>query len=184
MSSPFPTSEVFSLLWRFPGSLAESIFVATLLGTTFHRSRLLNPKSNLLAKKIDVLERWQREWIEWHERHASPDNDNCVFGELPDNDIPTSESSSNEGKEKEDVHSDEGELLRCCGTDRPKRALPLVIEASNTEYITIDDYVSALHPWLMGLRKDIIQADNLLGDRKAKEYEHLVFLHGPTSTTS
>lgn len=50
---------------------------------------------------------------------------------------------------------------------------PLVIEASNTEYTTIHDYVSALHPWLMGLRQDITRADNMMGDKKPDEYEHL-----------
>ncbi|KAK2780319.1 hypothetical protein CKAH01_00263 [Colletotrichum kahawae] len=83
------------------------------------------------------------------------------------------EGSSSEGEEEEDDDY-EGELLHCCDTDRPKRALPLVIEASNTEYITIHDYVSAPHPWLLGLRLDFKRADNMLGNRKPEEYQHLV----------
>ncbi|KAF4836348.1 hypothetical protein CGCTS75_v001999 [Colletotrichum tropicale] len=87
----------------------------------------------------------------WHLRHASPDDDYCVYGELLDDLLYGSECSSSEGAEENDG-GDEGELLRCCDTDRPKRALPFVIEASNTESITIHDYISALHPWPIGLR--------------------------------
>ncbi|EQB46308.1 hypothetical protein CGLO_14649 [Colletotrichum gloeosporioides Cg-14] len=53
-------------------------------------------------------------------------------------------------------------------------ALPLGIEASNMEYVTIHNSVSVLQPWLMGLRQDTTRADNMMGDRKPEEYEHLV----------
>ncbi|KAJ0311674.1 hypothetical protein Brms1b_008120 [Colletotrichum noveboracense] len=102
-----------------------------------------------------------------------PDDDDCVYGELLDDLHYESECSSSEGDEEDD-DGDEGELLRCSDTDRPKQALPLVIETSNIECITINDYVSALHPWLMDLRQDITRADNMLGDRKPEEYEHLM----------
>ncbi|GKT59086.1 hypothetical protein ColTof4_12622 [Colletotrichum tofieldiae] len=196
MPSPVPSPGALTLLWRLQGPLAESIFIVWSWDTqdpprepfvtwdltgniawhAISQESLAEPKIKSISVHVDVLERWQREWTEWHKRHASPDDDNCIFGELPDNDLYKSEGSSSEGEEEEydGDDSDEGELLRCCNTDRPKRALPLVMEASNTEYITIHDYVSALHPWLMGLRQDITRADNLLGDRKPKEYEHLV----------
>ncbi|KAK1847554.1 hypothetical protein CCHR01_09833 [Colletotrichum chrysophilum] len=133
---------------------------------------LTEPKIKTISVHVDVLKRWQGEWIQWNLQHASPDDDDddCVYGELLDELLHESECSSSEG----DDDSNEGELLRCCATDRPKRALLLVIETSNTEYITIYDYVSALHLWLMGTRQDITRADNMIGDRKPEEYEHLV----------
>ncbi|KXH46142.1 hypothetical protein CSAL01_13154 [Colletotrichum salicis] len=42
------------------------------------------------------------------------------------------------------------------------------------KYITIHDYVSALHPWLMELRQDIARADNLMGERTPEESESLL----------
>ncbi|KAF4482279.1 hypothetical protein CGGC5_v009480 [Colletotrichum fructicola Nara gc5] len=134
---------------------------------------LTEPKIKTISFHADVSKRWQGEWIEWHLRHASPDDDDCVYGELLDDLHYESECSSSEGDEEDD-DGDEGELLRCSDTDRPKQALPLVIETSNIECITINDYVSALHPWLMDLRQDITRADNMLGDRKPEEYEHLM----------
>ncbi|KAF4847016.1 hypothetical protein CGCSCA4_v005810 [Colletotrichum siamense] len=108
----------------------------------------------------------------WDTQDPPPGDDDCVYGELLDDLHYESECSSSEGDEEGD-NGREGELLRCCDTDRPKQALPLVIEASNMEYISIHDYESALHPWLMGLRQEITRADNMLGDRKPEEYEHL-----------
>ncbi|KAK7959852.1 uncharacterized protein PG986_004706 [Apiospora aurea] len=51
--------------------------------------------------------------------------------------------------------------------DRPMKNWKLTVEpSSNTGaeagFVTVDDYLSALHPWLMDLRSTIICADNLL----------------------
>ncbi|KAL0939602.1 uncharacterized protein CTRU02_206212 [Colletotrichum truncatum] len=192
MPAPTPSSEALSLLWRLQGPLEESIFVVQNWDTrnpprepyatrdsagnlTWHaisQASLAEPKIKSISIHVDVLERWQREWIEWHERHASPEDDHCIFGELPDDELYKSEGDDEEDEDDDD--DSEGELLRCCDTERPKRALPLGIKASNMRYITIHDYISTLHPWLMGLREDIAKADNLLGDRKPEEYENLV----------
>ncbi|KAK8062194.1 hypothetical protein PG997_014291 [Apiospora hydei] len=51
--------------------------------------------------------------------------------------------------------------------DRPMKKWKLTVKpSSNTGaeagFVTVDDYVSALHPWLMDLRDTIIYADNVL----------------------
>ncbi|KAE9362847.1 hypothetical protein N431DRAFT_551065 [Stipitochalara longipes BDJ] len=56
-------------------------------------------------------------------------------------------------------------LLKCCGTDRPRgKAAKLVIkpDASERTFVTIHDYVSAVHPWLMERREDILGAIGLV----------------------
>ncbi|KAK3947062.1 hypothetical protein QBC32DRAFT_103023 [Pseudoneurospora amorphoporcata] len=60
---------------------------------------------------------------------------------------------------------DSGEeiLIRCCGEDRPlqyKQDPKLVVTAGSSEedFVTVRDFVSAIHPWLMGLRDDIFKA--------------------------
>ncbi|KAL0766059.1 hypothetical protein CaCOL14_011257 [Colletotrichum acutatum] len=117
---------------------------------TISQQPLSEPRIESISLHVDVLERWQRGWIKWHEQHASPDDDDCIYGELPgDDDVYHSEGSSSKGEEQDD-ENDDGELSYCCDTDRSKRGLPLVIEAFNKEYTTIHDYVSTLHPWLMG----------------------------------
>lgn len=41
---------------------------------------------------------------------------------------------------------------------------PLVVIASNGEYVTVNDYVTAVHPWLMGHREQILKARNVEED--------------------
>ena len=57
-------------------------------------------------------------------------------------------------------------LLRCCGGDRlRKKKVSLLVKASgNLGILTIHDYLSAVHPWLMGLREEILQASGDLLD--------------------
>ncbi|KAF0330905.1 hypothetical protein GQ607_001774 [Colletotrichum asianum] len=188
MLSPLASPQALRLSWRLQGPLSESLFVVrdwdaqdpphelfttqnltgNILWHAISQEALTEPRIKTTSVHADVSKRWQSEWIEWHFN-----DDDCVYGELLDDLHYESECSSSEGDEEND-DGDEGELLRCCDTDRPKQALSLVIEASNMEYITIHAYVSALHPWLMRLRQDITRADNMLGDRKPEEYEHLV----------
>lgn len=44
--------------------------------------------------------------------------------------------------------------------DVPPKFEPLVVTASE-EFVTVHDFVSAVHPWLMGLRQQILRAKNV-----------------------
>ncbi|KAF6841149.1 hypothetical protein CPLU01_00710 [Colletotrichum plurivorum] len=138
--------------------------------TSWHpvaQAPLTEPKVGSVTVRVDVLERWQDEWLKRHERHAHPDDKHNVFGEL------NAELYDESGEEDED--EDEGpQLLRCCNTDRPRKAPRLVVKPSSTEgYVTVRDYISTVHPWLLGQRKNIIQADNVWDDKKPVHYERL-----------
>lgn len=55
----------------------------------------------------------------------------------------------------------EGEhLLMCCGEKRPRgKAVSVAVKpAASHGFVTIHDYLSAVHPWLMSLREDILGA--------------------------
>lgn len=59
-------------------------------------------------------------------------------------------------------------LLRCCGTSRPNMYTPLVVRppsSSERQYITVHDYVSAVHPWLVAQWNDILSARNVCEGR-------------------
>ena len=73
-----------------------------------------------------------------------------LFSELPDK-----SDSDREGDWEPEQY-----LLRCCGGDRPrKKKKYLLLEASrNDGVLTIHDYLSVVHPRLMDLREDILQA--------------------------
>lgn len=46
----------------------------------------------------------------------------------------------------------------------PPEFEPLLVTASNGEYVTVHDYVVAVHPWLMALGDQILSARNVTGD--------------------
>lgn len=64
----------------------------------------------------------------------------CVFGEAEDGD-PL--------------------LLECYGDERPRPPPLLVVRASDTPYVTVHDYLFAVHLWLLGLRGQILAAMNV-----------------------
>lgn len=56
------------------------------------------------------------------------------------------------------------QLLRCCGLERPweRGKTELVIQATGgSGFVTIHDFISAVHPYLMARRGDILKAINV-----------------------
>lgn len=61
------------------------------------------------------------------------------------------------------VRDEDGDnvVIEFCGDKRPRAAPELVVKASDKPYVTIHDYVSAVHPWLLGLHNDIFLVKNV-----------------------
>ena len=45
--------------------------------------------------------------------------------------------------------------------DEPPKLEPLVATASNGKFVTVHDFVSAVHPWPMARRQQILRAKNV-----------------------
>ncbi|KFY79088.1 hypothetical protein V499_01877 [Pseudogymnoascus sp. VKM F-103] len=91
------------------------------------------------------------------------------YGELPDL------GPEDEGEEGSDDH-----LLICCDEVRPRgKAVKLVVKpaAGENGFITVHDYVSAVHPWLASIQEDILNSMGL-GDAHMQGY----FLANPGSS--
>ena len=67
-------------------------------------------------------------------------------------------------------------LLECYGEKRPKPPLSSVVMASEKPYVTVHDYLSVVHPWLLGLRGEIFTAMNV-GDEPLPENTKLMVNH-------
>ncbi|KAI8162171.1 hypothetical protein K4K49_010480 [Colletotrichum sp. SAR 10_70] len=182
------TPDAARIFWKLQGPLSTCVFVVEdhrnkesarepyARQDSWHpvsQASITEPKIGSIAVTVDALRQWQENWLELHERHADPDDDDCVFGKL---DPELYAQSDDEEENDEDDEEDGLELLRCCGTDRPAKGKSLIVKPSDVSkgYVTVHDYISAVHPWLMGIREEIIQADNVWGDRTAKDYERLV----------
>lgn len=116
------------------------------------QSPLTEPRISSVTVRVEQLDDWEEQWLDFHHDHAEPGdhnegNDEVRFGQLPDYD--PDEDEDEEGSEH---------LLKCCGGERPRnKAVSLLVKATG-EFLTLHNYVSAVHPWLMGLREDILQA--------------------------
>jgi hypothetical protein len=161
----FPINRVSSglsaALWTLP---LQSCRIATIQVALSHiltigtwhalaHTPLTEPKVSTITVNVDTLEIWEDHWLNLHRNHSDPDdseaNGNGVeWGILPDYD--------EEEDEKDDVH-----LLQCCGELRPrKKNVCVVVQAAadGEGFITVHDYLSVVHPWLMTLRNDILGA--------------------------
>ncbi|OBT93108.1 hypothetical protein VE01_08962 [Pseudogymnoascus verrucosus] len=92
-------------------------------------------------------------WLEDHEEHSSPGGSgepSARYGELPDL-----------GPEDEWEEGSDDHLLICCDEVRPRgKAVKLVVKpaAGENGFITVHDYVSAVHPWLASIQEDILNS--------------------------
>lgn len=95
------------------------------------QAALTEPKVSEITVTAHNLEEWSTYWLISH-GHAELG----VYGEF----------------------DDDGGLIECCGEAMPPDPPSLTVNASNGSYITIDDYITNVHPWLMGLKSNILQA--------------------------
>ncbi|KAK8033566.1 hypothetical protein PG991_002964 [Apiospora marii] len=142
---------------------------------------LTEPKISSITVTVYALDMWEQQWLESHEAHAAPTRPDCQFGELPP------DYEGDERRDESDVDSDDeedqGELLRCCEEDRPTTKWKLTVTPSTDPaagggcFVTVHDYVSAVHPWLMGLRGEIARADNVWDGNPPEYYDRMFVEH-------
>ncbi|KFY06594.1 hypothetical protein V492_07934 [Pseudogymnoascus sp. VKM F-4246] len=68
-------------------------------------------------------------------------------------------------------------LLKCCNTERPRHKDGRVLvmpSASGKGFVTMHDYVTTVHPWLMSNRRDILDAMNCFEQMPNAEHMDLM----------
>lgn len=150
--------------WKPFGPLADSIYVAENSSepsspqqpyqtgpTSFHpisASPLSEPPISSITVTQSDLEYWEEDWVEEHVPHA--DDDQAVWIDLPPGTV-----------REEEVDGDDGEgrkLMRCCGTSRPVVPPALTVRSTSQQFVTIHDYITAVHPWLQTIKGSILEA--------------------------
>ncbi|KAF1994725.1 hypothetical protein P154DRAFT_624479 [Amniculicola lignicola CBS 123094] len=122
-------------------------------------------------------QRWEDEWMEMHGEHGDPRDAsgecaNAVFGQLDDYDPNSDDEGFSVGRsdneEEEGLHGEKRflHLLQCCGADRPRKKKASLVVAASGKYLTIHDYIVAVHPWLLRLRDDTLAASGDIMDNK------------------
>ncbi len=168
--SAHPTLATVRLVWSFSGSLETSISVMASAynvdvlepyyqpaaggGSPWHvisKSSLTHPPVSAIVATVVDLEIWESDWKDFHRNHSEPDSYNesedLQYGDLPDYDPE---------KDEDPPH-----LLVCCGTDRPRNksgGVLVTASQSGPGFVTVHDYITTVHPWLMRNRDDILDA--------------------------
>lgn len=172
--------DVRRLFWTLNGEISKAISVLeqpgvpdgpqepyireTPYGTSLHpvaQKALFEPKVSSITVRVHQFEVWEENWDEAH-RHAELNDPDCIFA----NDIGDKQNSM-------------PTLLRCCDEDRPHRISPLVVTPKEGQFVTVHDYVSSVHLWLMELRDDIISAKKELWGDTLREDELMVTIFNP-----
>ncbi|KAK7990908.1 hypothetical protein PG990_015188 [Apiospora arundinis] len=132
---------------------------------------LTEPKIGSITVQVGALDVWEENWWIRHEDHRSPDQ---VRGPPPADYEPKNPELFSKRRDEDKVL-----LLRCCGEDRPTRRPKLTVVPSDADagFVTVHDYVSAVHPWLVGLRNTIARADNVYASNLPEYYDRMMVDH-------
>ncbi|KAM7212417.1 LysM domain containing protein [Rhypophila decipiens] len=93
----------------------------------------------------------------WHREHS--DTEYVTYGELDGDIRPYANKQPDEEDGDWEKDSDTEFLIRCCGTDRPvrqRRRKTVITPSEGKDFVTVRDYVSSVHTWLMSLRDDLL----------------------------
>jgi hypothetical protein len=150
------------LFWRLNGPLETAIHVAPseysepsdVMEPYFgpdgsphpvSQASLLEPPASSVTVRIQCIDNLERDWASEH----------WLCGEGPVND----EYPRRLGPRPDDKRPNPRMyVVECCGEKRPWFYDTCLQVAAQGEFLTVHEYISAVHPWLMGMRDTILDA--------------------------
>lgn len=116
---------------------------------------MTKPPVPLIIVRVFALEYWEDEWLLCHRGHTERDWQQTAepqYGVLLG-------------------YGDRPCLLRCCGTDRPRgKATSLVVTPlEGRDFVSVHDYLTTVHPWLMSFGGNILEYMGLWKGKPAEE---------------
>ena len=110
------------------------------------QASLMEPPVSSLTVRVACLDDWEQLWAEYH-RDCATDPDPRYpdwrrLGPRPD----------------DEAFEPRLYVLACCGQERPWAYDTCLHVAAEGEFLTVHEYVSAVHPWLMAMRDTILDA--------------------------
>jgi len=133
------SAKIHVLESAFDATSAQSPYQPSPDSDTFHSisaSPLSHPAVSSITVTVGLFDNWAESWEDVHLHCAEPERERATT--LPDG---------------------TKQLERCCGTVRPGPGPSLTVTAgggnSGPGLVTIHDYVTAVHPWLLAHEADI-----------------------------
>lgn len=168
LNGPIETAITLARDWDFePNEATEPYYQGLEKGKPiWHpiaKTSITKPKVSSLQLYVEPLDLWDYNWMEVHEGHTEPDEEydpaEVLYGPLPD---PVKAEAAGLDGDKQ--------LLVCCGLKRPwERGTEFLVKATGP-YVTVHDFVSVVHPYLMARRDDILDSMNLDWGRTRKPF--------------
>ncbi|EAA30161.2 hypothetical protein GE21DRAFT_5408 [Neurospora crassa] len=131
---------------------------------TYHPIALLpmtDPPASLMTVASVDLDSWEKNWVESHEWHSQVHGEFVTYGDLDDDIRPWLDDPKEEDPYNWEADSDTEFLIKCCGEDRPVRTWGRrlkVTPGGAGGFVTIRDYICAVHTWLISMRDDVLKA--------------------------
>ncbi|KAH6714440.1 hypothetical protein BKA61DRAFT_605278 [Leptodontidium sp. MPI-SDFR-AT-0119] len=157
----------FRLFWSLDGPFPEAISVMQDRHTptsltpyysngTWHpisQEPISVPKISSVTVGVNQLDHWEDDWEDCHEAHGERGDgqEGRWYGALEDHEYDPQDDSDRANR-----------LLGCCGEPRPRnKKVRIVVRPASGTFVTVHDYLSTLHPWLMGMKEDIRRSTNV-----------------------
>ncbi|KAI1778392.1 hypothetical protein F4818DRAFT_405927 [Hypoxylon cercidicola] len=184
---PSLSPELNRVFWSLDGPFPESIWIMESCGNTdslepylqgddgkqsWHpaaQAPLTEPKVSSVTVYVSDMEDWENDWLEFHRDHSERCAGNeqycdgelsVVYGELPDY------NEEEDEEEDEDEEGEPGHLLMCCTSPRPRgKTGGMVVKPTTGDFVTVHDYLSTLHPWLLSKRDDVLISKGMYDDK-------------------
>ncbi len=109
------------------------------------QASFMEPPVSSLTVRIECIDEWERTWAELHR--------GCLDSDANTPDRNLRRRGPCPGDETLDPHI---YLLECCGQKRPWARDTQLQIAAQGEFLTVHEYVSAVHPWLMTMRDTLL----------------------------
>lgn len=126
-----------------PGAVMEPYFGQDGSPHPVSQASLLEPPVSSVTVRIRCIDAWEQDWADqhWRCRDANP------------SDLYLRRLGPRPGDETLDPPI---YLLECCGQKRPWARDTQLHVAARGEFLTVHEYVSAVHPWLMAMRDTLL----------------------------
>ncbi|KAL2194156.1 hypothetical protein P885DRAFT_11069, partial [Corynascus similis CBS 632.67] len=146
LNSPLQTAiQVAPSEYYEPGDMMEPYFGPDGSSHPVSQTSLLEPPVLSVTARVLCIDAWERNWADMH----------WLCREAPVND----EYPRRLGPRPDDESFDPCMyLVESCGQKRPWAYDTYLQIAAQGEFLTVHEYVSAVHPWLMAMRDTILNA--------------------------
>jgi hypothetical protein len=148
-----------------PGAIMEPYFGHDGAPHPVSQASLLEPPISSVTVNIQCIESWELGWsdLHWHCRDANPSD------EYPRREGPRPDDETFEPN----IY-----LLECCGQKRPWSYDKQLQVTAQGDFLTVHEFVSAVHPWLMAMRDTILEALRYINGTAPPEAELTVLRFG------